>query len=339
MAGSFAVRTQKWDILKFLLIFLVVLGHAADYYTEISEEMRSLYLFIYSFHMPVFIFVSGLFAKRTVKEKRTDKIFGYFVMYLALKVIFFVVKTILGLKTGFNLFNEGGLPWFMFALAAYMLITMLLKDFSPKYVLTVSVVLACFAGYDSNIGTFLSLSRIIVFYPFFYLGFSLERKRVEEFCSGKLKKAVSAAILAVTAVVILLMGDRIYWLRSLLTGVNPFHTLGEFGDYGFIIRLIYYVLVTVIGFAVITLIPDRTPFGIAAKFGQRTLSVYAFHYIAFFVLYDKLDCITVFDSLFPKFAGWVIIPLSLLITLLFSLKPFNDLLLKIMNVPMITDKK
>lgn len=339
MVSSFEVRTQKWDILKFLMIFLVVLGHAVSYYTEFSEEMRSLILFIYSFHMPVFIFVSGLFAKRSVNEKRKDKVLGYLVMYLAIKVLFFIVKTILGLKTRFSLFNEGGLPWFMLAMAAFMLITMLIKDFSPKYILTVSVVLACFAGYDNNIGTFLSLSRIIVFYPFFYLGYRLDRKKLEEFSSGKLAKIISAAVIVATAAVIFLLGDKLYWIRPLLTGANPFKTLGEYKDYGFVIRMIYYIFVTIIGAAVIVLVPCRTPFGIAAKFGQRTLSVYTFHYIVFYVLYYKFNGVEIFNNLLPMFAEWVIIPLSLLITLFFSMKPFNDILLKIMNVPMKNIKK
>ena len=62
MAGTLVrnERSSKWDILKFAMIFLVVLGHAAEYNLRSSESMRSLFFFIYTFHMPVFIFVSGL---------------------------------------------------------------------------------------------------------------------------------------------------------------------------------------------------------------------------------------------------------------------------------------
>ena len=49
-----ANRLQKWDILKCFLIFLVVLGHVADFYTKESQGMRNLYLLIYTFHMPLF---------------------------------------------------------------------------------------------------------------------------------------------------------------------------------------------------------------------------------------------------------------------------------------------
>ena len=63
-------RVSLWDNAKFLLIFLVVLGHFADYYTKDSLNMRRLFLFIYLFHMPAFIFISGLFSKNTVNHKR-----------------------------------------------------------------------------------------------------------------------------------------------------------------------------------------------------------------------------------------------------------------------------
>ncbi|MBR5262525.1 MAG: acyltransferase family protein, partial [Clostridia bacterium] len=72
------LRLEKWDILKFVLIFFVVFGHFSEQYAG----MTGLFFFIYSFHMPLFIFVSGLFSKRTINENRYDKIFTYFVLYV-----------------------------------------------------------------------------------------------------------------------------------------------------------------------------------------------------------------------------------------------------------------
>ena len=86
MDTAVAKRSQKWDILKLILIFLVVLGHGVDYFTRSSEFMKGLFLFIYSFHIPVFIFVSGVFSKNTVNQKRFDRIFGYLILYFAVKL-------------------------------------------------------------------------------------------------------------------------------------------------------------------------------------------------------------------------------------------------------------
>lgn len=326
-------RTAKWDILKFVMIFLVVLGHAADYYTDDSAKMKSLFFFIYTFHMPVFIFVSGLFSKRTVNERKKDRIFGYLVLYLVFKVFVFCYKSVLTGIPKFSLLTESAVPWFMLALFGFTVITVIVKDFSPRFVLPLSILLACIVGYDSEIRDFLALSRVIVYFPFFYAGYIIDAKKLEEFCKNKLLKVFSAVLLAAYALFVYVFIDKIYGARPLLTGRNPFSALGEFSDYGFILRLVYYAAAAIICLAVIAITPDRTPFGIIPKLGQRTLSVYFFHSFAFYLIYTYFDGKAFFDSIFPGGAGWVILPLSAAITLIFSLKPFHKLLSIFMTLP------
>ena len=58
------------DNLKGLLIILVVVGHFTDIaIDEGSEALKSLFLIIYSFHMPLFIFINGLLCKNIVRDK------------------------------------------------------------------------------------------------------------------------------------------------------------------------------------------------------------------------------------------------------------------------------
>ena len=49
------------DSIKFVLILLVILGHALECNRDIAMNMKA-YTFIYSFHMPAFILLSGYFA-------------------------------------------------------------------------------------------------------------------------------------------------------------------------------------------------------------------------------------------------------------------------------------
>lgn len=56
-------RIYKWDNLKCFLIVMVVIGHFVNQYAPISNTMKSLSLFIYSFHMPLFIFLSDYYKK------------------------------------------------------------------------------------------------------------------------------------------------------------------------------------------------------------------------------------------------------------------------------------
>ena len=103
-------RIEKWDILKFGLILFVVLGHIADGYTGDSEVMRSLYLFIYVFHMPLFIFISGLFSKRTVDELPAGKIIGYLLIYLFSKILYGLYCIIDSGRFRFSFLSTGGFP-------------------------------------------------------------------------------------------------------------------------------------------------------------------------------------------------------------------------------------
>ena len=62
-------RNVYIDNVKALLIILVVVGHFTDLAVDESEMMKSLFVFIYSFHMPLFIFVNGLLCKHIVKDR------------------------------------------------------------------------------------------------------------------------------------------------------------------------------------------------------------------------------------------------------------------------------
>ncbi len=328
-----SARSRKWDILKFFLVFLVVLGHAAEFYKAESEFMNTLLLLIYSFHMPLFIFISGLFSKKTVNDKRYTKLAGYLAMFFALKFFEFLYKFISGGNPSFRLLSEGGSPWFMLALFWFHLITIAIRNFSPKYILPFSIILACAAGYASDIGDYLVLSRTIVFYPFFYAGYCLELKRVEDFCKDKNKKIISAVILVAVTVIFFLCEDGINMFRYLMTGKYPFARLEFYPEFGFIYRVIYYAVVALICICVIVISPDKTKSGLAEKFGMRTLAVYGFHYIFFYFMYVRFDCRPFFERYLGGFSVIIPIAVSVIITLVLSHEIFSRILSYIINVP------
>ncbi len=334
MAEKSLQRIQKWDILKFFLIFLVVVGHIADLHVKESGAMKALFMAIYTFHMPLFIFVSGLFAKRTINEKRKDRIAGYLVLYIVIKFILWIYSALHYGNVKFSVLSEGGLPWFMFVLFAYSLITIAIKDFSPKYILPLSILLACLSGYDKEIGTFLSVARIIAFYPYFYLGYLLDIKKIEEHCKKREARIAAGVIIAALIVFAVFFGERFYWLRPLLTGVNPFSTLGTCAKFGFFFRLGNYAVSALISYAVIVLTPEKTKFGIAAKFGQRTLPIYALHYIFIYILYYSFDIRSLLASIAPSFDEWLAVLLAVPITFISGIEIFNRFFNKISVLPL-----
>ncbi len=320
-------RIQKWDILKFVLIFFVVLGHVCEMYTGTS----GIFFFIYSFHMPLFIFVSGLFSKKTINEKRYDKIFTYFVLYIFIKGILFFSRAINKGVISFRLFEENGVPWYAFAIFAFCLITIFLKNVSPKYVFIFSVIVACLAGYDGTLSNFLVSARIVVFYPFFYAGYVLEPSFVAEKLSSKPVKIISAAIIVGFIVFLSFKLNSITFLRPLLSGKNPYSTLTRYSEAGGLLRLGYYVFVFILGAAIISLVPNKLGKGTVARLGSRSVQVYALHYFFIDLLYSNFDLIGWADGIYPNLSKILILPISVAILLLCSTKYLEPIFKVILN--------
>ena len=55
------MRESYWDNLKFILIYCVVLGHCLGCCTT-SGLSVALWDFVYLFHIPLFVFISGRFS-------------------------------------------------------------------------------------------------------------------------------------------------------------------------------------------------------------------------------------------------------------------------------------
>lgn len=328
MNKNYSERVAKWDNAKFLLILLVVIGHFVDLYTKNSASAKSLFLFIYLFHMPAFIFLAGLFGKRTVREKRYDKILGYFVLFAVMKIFIYMTRILLGQSPSFKILSESGVPWFIFAIAIFYLITIGLRDYKPQYVLTVSICLACFVGYDNAIGDFLCLSRVIVFYPFFYLGYSLTADEILILAKRVEVRMLSIIFLCVLATLSIVYIDQLYWLRPLFTGRNPFEKLLYFSEYGCFLRLGWYLASGLTVLAFLAVVPERRTFFTAL--GSRTIQVYALHRPVIYI-WQVYNIDSFMVAIWPTHWKILTLTFSVLLTFLLSTKIFSKPFNWIMN--------
>jgi len=272
-------RIYLFDNVKLILILFVVVGHFADLFTANHSSMRSLFLFIYSFHMPLFIFVSGLFVKELKADSALDlrKVLSFVSLGFVMKLIPLAFDVLLGNPVGFTLLGDGGPSWFMFALAAYTVLVWLFRGLPKTYVLAFSLALGLVVGYDPSIGDFLYLSRIVVFFPFFWLGYCLSPQDVLNAVSRRWAKAAAIVALAAFAAACLLFVDEFYGIRYLFTGRNPFSAISP--ETGWAHRLLAYGISAAMSAAVLAVAPRRN-LGTATVFGSRTLQVYAWHGIA-----------------------------------------------------------
>ncbi len=313
-------RIAKWDNAKLILIVLVVICHFYENYLGCSDLVNSLFFSVYSFHMPAFFLISGLFAKRTINEKRIEKVLPYLLIYLLTKVLgWLTLRIIQGDFVEIDFVRESGVAWFILALFFMHVITFYTKRFRPAYMFTLSILLSMLAGYTNGDINFLCWLRVIIFYPFFYAGYVLSLEDVSKWLDHKIAKILSAFGIIVWFVVCYIGIDKLFWLRFLFTGRS--YKFLEYGPlYGGILRLIAYVVSFVLVFMFLCVVPKRKFF--VSAIGAKSLSIYVFHYSLVNIFVHSFLYKYLFQN-FPDTWELLLCPIAILVTLICSIKPLD----------------
>lgn len=165
-------RIAYLDNLKAFTIFCVVLGHAIQCY-DTTGRMGGVYGAIYSFHMPLFMVISGYFLSKLL-DMRIDRVVMRKARQLLMPVLSFsIVALCVSLLTRFDILRGqsfgqyvfGGDMWFLKYLFASIVMACVSKLIFRNTV-TAALVPAIILISVSRVGIF----RI---YPFLWLGFCL----------------------------------------------------------------------------------------------------------------------------------------------------------------------
>lgn len=279
--------------------------------------------------MPAFIFVNGLFSKKTVEEKNYKKIFEFLILYLFTKVIYCLCEIFAGGGNDlrFDLFNIRAFPWYALSLFEFYLITILFKNINNKFMIAFSIIFSCVSGYCKNLGSFLSLSRTIIFYPFFYVGYIIDVNKVYEKFKSVKYKVLSVIFFITLGVFVYHFSPYIPDIIKFLYGSYSYHNIEFVENLGGIYRFIYYFIVFCAIFFLISICPKNK--SVISILGKRTLNVYCLHY-CFVALTKKFHVLGYpLVEIFGIGYYWII-SLSIFVTILFSLKlwikPMNFLL-------------
>ena len=322
-------RSFYLDNVKSVLIFFVVIGHFAEVAVSHSDIFKSLFLWLYTFHMPLFIFITGYLSKNLInnKERVLKKSFEYFTLYFFLKIfIFFTRYFAEGHKT-FYILKESSVPWYLLAISIMILASYFLRNINPKVILVLSIILALFAGYDKTVGDFLALSRTLVFFPFFYLGLICDEQHLKRIANNKKIAFIGLIIILITLLFTILNVDLVYNLRPLLTARNSYKELkAELVMYGPLLRLLVYFIGSILSVSFLAVIP-KCNLGYFSTIGKNTLQIYFYHRPILWIIIG-LGVDKWLQSTFGSFLGnvsWLAISIAL--TLLLSLsvlgKPFK----------------
>ena len=327
-------RVAKWDNIKFFLIFCVAAGHYLLRIEELPNAKRLIF-FIYLFHMPAFMFLSGLFSNNTIEKKRYDKIFSYLTGFFLLKIVLFFIKLIFNHKISFHLLQMDDISWYLFVLFVFYMITIILRRFPYLAVMCVSVILACAAGYVEEIGTWLSISRILCFYPFFWTGYCMKADRILEVSSMKQVRIFSILYTVLILIIVYLKTDSIWWFRKIAQGKYSYSALQELSQYGVLVRLVWYVEAGLLILALISLMPSFRSF--VTTCGSRTLAVYILHYIPMCLFFKTLNG----KELVMQHRGSTLLVLivTMISVLILSWKPFDEIVKRCISIRLPVTKK
>jgi len=295
-------RTAYFDNAKLFLIFLVVFGHLLEYLLK-NRILLAIYDFIYLFHIPAFVLIAGFFSKNT--STIWKKILKYSVFYFVFSFYY-----LLSFQTATPfLINPYWVMWYLLSLISWNLLLKLFKHI--KFAIPIAFLIGIAAGYINGIGNILALSRTLVFFPFFLIGYYLN---TDLFKIINIKTKI-IAFLILTAIFYLVYFYQISpeWLYGSLS----YFKLGVSEWYAGTVRLYLYILSALSCLCVLILIPEKR-FKIT-KMGENTIYVYLLHGI-FVILVSSLVVFQKFSVLTQLIIS---ICVSVLLIIILSSKPIK----------------
>lgn len=301
-------RVGYLDALKFIAIYFVIWGHACQYGFEgtINNDIyHPATFFINSFHMPLFMMLSGVFAssslKRTFGPFLLDKVRQLLIPAFLWSLIAAVILFLRG-KNYFELYGVIGFItdyWFVKCLficfLLYWVSIRLLKNEFVACLVTIALVLIIPKG------SFVWVSSML---PFFWMGHFFKK--------GLLTKKVSWLMVALVGLgfVICLLG----WSRNYtiyLNGSNFFSIVdGHFDPYTLFVMAYRFLIGTLGSLTFILLAKKVYPMvenwkgmGAIQRAGQETLGIYMVHvlllvFVAHFYAIPNSVSVWLYDFLF-----------------------------------------
>lgn len=272
-------RDSTLDSIKFVLISLVFLGHTL---TVNKEAWGNTYLFsfIYSFHMPAFVLVSGYFYKDSDPKKFWRGILELLIVILVFQIIYFSYNWFdpydFSLKGVLYRVSHLYLPrralWYILSLCFWR---MIMRYCPPKIrenykiAIPLATILSLFAGFVPLCGEF-SFQRTFVFFPYFLLGYYIHKFALWKRIRGiKTWKCLIVIVLYFIVIMMIpnfpdsmLFGSFHYW-----TGVATWYIM-------LFLRLLSYLWVLPLTICVLSIIPNCKFF---AEKGKDTMFYFLYH--------------------------------------------------------------
>lgn len=269
-------RNIWFDNVKVILLILVVFGHVIEQLRFQDRVFLGIYNLIYLFHMPLFVFCSGAFAK--ADGKRIVK--KYLIPYGIFQILFGIFDVYVMGTEEFHFLESYYVLWYLLALSVWSLLIPLIRTNGNRkkqvVMLGGSVAVGLMAGFIPWIGKEFSLSRIFVFFPFFLAGFYWQQEGgaqidsyVPRICCTRFAKFGAAILLVLAGAAVYACSPRIN------TWALYGYTSYEFQGYTVTFRFLQYVAAVVLSLLFIRLVPKEKAIG--ENFADKMMPIYLLH--------------------------------------------------------------
>ncbi|WP_370616241.1 acyltransferase family protein [Mumia sp. Pv 4-285] len=268
-----STRDPLLDNARYWVMLLVVAGHALQYLLEVPEA-RGTYAWIYAFHMPAFVLISGYVSRRYEgSPKQTRALITTLVLpYVALNVGLDGFRALLdGKPLDINLLDPAWSTWFLIALVAWRLSTPVWRVLRAPVLVAIAISLVAGLWQVSNV---VSIHRILGLLPFYVAGMYL---RPEHFAMLRrpVVRAASALALAATLGWCLVRQEDwsvswLYWRDAYAQAPLDADPVG-----GVVTRAGLLVVGFALTAAVLSVVPRRED--ATTELGKRTMNAYMVH--------------------------------------------------------------
>lgn len=270
-------RNPLFDNVRVVLICLVVFGHAIEQIRFEDKIFLGIYNFIYFFHMPLFVFCSGAFAK--CDKKRIVK--KYLIPYVVFQTLYGIFDVYVMKAEEIHLLESYYVLWYILALAVWSFVLPFFKAEGNKrkqmILLLGSVIVGLLAGYADWIGKAFSLSRILVFFPFFLAGYYIRQEKLGSKLieAGRIYKEKRGIRLGCIVLAVMALAGIYLVSPAINTWALFGYTSYAFQGYTVLFRLVQYGAAIVLGVLMFLIIPGEKAYG--KKLAANLMAVYYSH--------------------------------------------------------------
>lgn len=263
--------------LRFMLIVSVFVGNAVEPLIQTMPEVKALFLWMLTFQMPLFVGVTGYFAKNNLFGHSGDRILKQIALqyllfqsiYSLLDIIWFQVP---GIKHSF--FVPYLLLWFLVGHVIWRLLMRVFARLNVRHPFIWACAIGILAGFLPIQGTWFGFMKTLVYFPFFVIGYSFSLEWIQARMHGVIRTA-GLAVSLVLFVVMFVFAPHLEpaWLSNSMN----FYELGWMHSswQAIVMRCAIYGIEFIGSIAFLAWVPQRLC--AFTDWGKRTLYVFLIH--------------------------------------------------------------